>query len=283
MTEKLRAINLKGLDPVARPPQPQPDVLWIDIDRLVVDETYQRPIEKSGRKNIQAIAFEFSWSRFTPVLLAPVEEGKLAIIDGQHRTHAAALCRHKQVPAMVVEMSAAERARSFSWVNGHVTAVSGFHILKAALAAGEEWAINCKSVVEQSDCRLMTVNYSANQKRAGQIFCISLIKGYVVAGRSTIVRRGLKSIRQSECGDQLEYYSALVLRAWFEAIEAKGIRSVPLLVEFLNQSSFEDILRKVDRLRETPEYFRKSRGVLFQASLGALLGQFLRDRHGDPQ
>lgn len=283
MTASLRAIDLTGFEQVQPGPMASPRLRWVAIADLVIDDTYQRKLERRGRLNVQAIANEFSWSKFTPILVAPLEGGKLAIIDGQHRTHAAALCGFTEVPALVNEMSLAEQASAFSWVNGHVTAVSAFHIFKAALAAGEPWAVDSDAVVAEADCRLMTSNYSQAAKQPGQIFCVGLIKKRIQNRSKMIVRRGLKAIRQSECRDQIEYYGAVVLTAWFAVIEQKKVVSVPLLAAFLNQNSFDDILHRVDRMRETPEYFNKSRGVMFQASLAALLGQYLRDQRGAPQ
>jgi len=280
MKANLRKIDLTGFEAVSAQAQVKPEVCWIDIARLVIDDLYQRPLECRGRGNIQRIARDFSWGRFMPVLVAPVSERQLAIIDGQHRVHAAALCGFKQVPAMIVEMTNQEQARSFAWINGQVTAITPLQVFKAALVAGEDWATSCRQVVAEADCTMMTTNYSANKKKPGQVFCIGLIKSHVLKSRGTIVRRGLKAIRQSVGGDHVEYYGAVVLKAWFATIEITHVWSVPVLVEFLNARPFGEVLHKVDRLRETPEYFNKSRGVLFQASLGALLGQFLRDHQG---
>jgi len=280
MKANLRKIDLTGFEKVSAPAQVKPEMCWVDIARLVIDDRYQRPLECRGRGNIQRIARDFAWGRFTPILVAPVSERQLAIIDGQHRVHAAALCGFKQVPAMIVEMTNQEQACSFAWINGQVTAITPLQVFKAALVAGEDWATACRQVVAEADCMMMTTNYSANKKKPGQVFCIGLIKSHVLKSRETIVRRGLKAIRQSVCGDHVEYYGVVVLKAWFAVIEEKRIRAVPDLVAFLNAHPFGELLHQVDRLRETPEYFNKSRGVLFQASLGALLGQFLRDHQG---
>ena len=40
--------------------------------------------------HLRRIAEQFDWRLFAPVIVAPIEGGLFAVIDGQHRTHAAA-------------------------------------------------------------------------------------------------------------------------------------------------------------------------------------------------
>src|SRR6266550_4097499 len=70
-------------------PGPAPFLEWIETSRLVVDVTYQREIGRRGAVNVNQIAENFDWSKFAPVIVAPVEGGHFAIVDGQHRTTAA--------------------------------------------------------------------------------------------------------------------------------------------------------------------------------------------------
>ena len=135
---------------------PAPMLEWLPIRKLVVDDRYQRPLTGTSWAAIRKIAGAFHWSRFAPVLVAPVEGGLYAIIDGQHRTHAAALCGFTSVPAMAVHMTAREQASAFTWVNGQVLRINQHQVYRAALAAGEDWALRCRDAVEAAGCRLMT-------------------------------------------------------------------------------------------------------------------------------
>ena len=119
--------------PHAVNPGAPPMLDWIEIDKLVVDEDYQRELKKANWAAIRRIASCFRWSRFSPVFVAPVEGGKFAIIDGQHRTHAAAICGFKTVPCQIVQMSKDEQAASFAAVNGMVTKITSLQLFKAAL------------------------------------------------------------------------------------------------------------------------------------------------------
>ena len=63
-------------------PGPAPFLEWIEINKLVVDVTYQREIGRRGAANVNQIAENFDWSKFAPVIVAPVEGGHFAIVDG---------------------------------------------------------------------------------------------------------------------------------------------------------------------------------------------------------
>lgn len=123
--ETLRAIDVSDYAGISfgEPVGPAPQLQWIEIGLLSVDEAYQRAITLAGRKQVRAIAQGFRWTHFAPVIVAPVEGGRFAIIDGQHRTTAARLRGMKSVPCMVVQADGTEQARAFSAVNMQQTAV----------------------------------------------------------------------------------------------------------------------------------------------------------------
>ena len=47
-------------------PGPAPFLEWIEINKLVVDVTYQREIGRRGATNVNQIAENFDWSKFAP-------------------------------------------------------------------------------------------------------------------------------------------------------------------------------------------------------------------------
>lgn len=114
---------------------------WLPVSSLRVDPSFQREITKAGETNIRNIARQFSWAKFSPVIVTPAHDGLFLIIDGQHRTSAALTCGFGKVPAYIVKVDLDEAARVFSAVNGNVTKMSRQQILKAALAGKEPWAL----------------------------------------------------------------------------------------------------------------------------------------------
>ncbi|MBV5268721.1 MAG: ParB N-terminal domain-containing protein [Afipia sp.] len=178
----MRAISILPSDVLSGVhPGPAPMLQWLKIADLVIDDSYQRELRRTNWTAIRKIASAFTWSRFSPVFVAPVEGGKYAIIDGQHRTHAAAMCGFEDVPCQIVQMSAAEQADAFAAVNGMVTKITSLQIFKAALAAGSGWATELRDLAQKAGCEVRTSNGSSDAKRPGQIYAVSAFR--VLAGR----------------------------------------------------------------------------------------------------
>lgn len=197
---------------------PAPMLQWLKIADLCVDETYQRELKPGNWKAIRRIAQQFTWSRFSPVFVAPIEGGKYAIIDGQHRTHAAAMCGFLEVPCQIVQMTREEQAASFAAVNGLVTKVTPWNILRAAMVAGEPWAVTCAKVCSDAGCTLMTRNGSTDDKKPGEIYALAMIRKLVAAGHGQLVTLALDGLRRSDFGDDAAAYSNEILRPVLSAV-----------------------------------------------------------------
>ncbi len=231
----LRKIDT-GERPFIQPNQgTAPELLWVDISALVLDDTYQRPLLSKNWKHILKIAGRFQWSRFSVLTVSRLPGGKFAVIDGQHRAHAAALCGIQQLPCLVHHLSVAEQAASFSTINGDVQAMTAFHVYRAALAAREKWAVDSESIVKAAGCRLMSYQKSANQKNAGEVFCVTLIRRMVEAGEGDAVRAGLAAIMNSEAQGDPDLLGMKYLKPWL-AVLASNSQFLKLdLAEFLNE------------------------------------------------
>ena len=70
---------------------------------------------------------------FAPVIVAPVEGGQFAIVDGQHRTTAAMLRGQKTVPCQVVQTDRARQAAAYAAVNGNITKTTAQQLYLAKL------------------------------------------------------------------------------------------------------------------------------------------------------
>lgn len=224
-----RGIHIDGREVRAVDPGPVPVLQWVALDRLVIDEDYQRPLGRANWVSIERIAANFQWSRFAPVLVAPISGGLFAVIDGQHRSHAAALCGFAEVPAMVVQVDPAEQSRAFAWVNSQTIKVTLFHIYKAALAAREDWAVRAHDAVALGGCRLMTGNASAALKKPGEVYAIGLIRKQIEAGQDWAVERGLLAIRSVPSLNRAVAYNDFILKPWIEAVAASGCRRADVL------------------------------------------------------
>lgn len=216
-----RTIDITGMTPVTPASQPAPQLMWIEIDQLVIDDRYQRPLSISNIAAIKRIASEFRWSRFSPVLVAPVEGGKYALIDGQHRAHAAALCGYERIPAMVALVAPEEQALAFIEINTRQIRVSSYSVYRAALTAGESWAVRCCKAVSDGGCRLMRSKYSQNSKKPGMVFAVTLIRRLIDAGKDQAVTTGLEALMKYD-PDSVANFSDALLAPWLGAIAEHG-------------------------------------------------------------
>ena len=204
----------------------RPNLGWVEIARLRIDDRYQRPLARHNWAAINRIARGFDWSLFTVVDVAPVGEGLFSVIDGQHRVHAALMAGIDKVPVRIVAEPVAGQARAFMGINGNVTAITPFHVLRASLAAGEPWAVEAERAISRAGCKLMTSNASAVAKQSGEVYAVQWVHG--LAERDGEVNRralaalemalgGLKASREGD--ESAAAWSHTVLRAWVIAVE----------------------------------------------------------------
>jgi hypothetical protein len=148
---------------------------WLSVADLVVDPAYQRPIVGKGRRNVDRIARNFQWSCFSPVVVSPVEGGKFAIIDGQHRTTAAALIGLESVPCQIVVAAREEQAAAFKAINGITTPISRMALHAAAVVSGEPSAMHIADVCVRASVELLRYPVPTDKQLPGQTMAIAAI------------------------------------------------------------------------------------------------------------
>lgn len=251
----LETIDTTGFKTATLADQPQPMLIWADLDDLVIDRRYQRNITAAGRSAIQRIANGFDWRKYQPILVAPTEGGKLAVVDGQHRAHAAALCGIEKLPAMTVPMTPTQQAAGFAAINRDRISMDAPTIYRAELAAGTKWAVDCKAAVEAAGCGLGTSRPSQASKRPGMVYAVNIIRKMVQNGESEAITAGLRAIRESESGDHIESYGGPILSIWLPAIATNQrflTLDLPTIFEGLDILTMMDEARAVSRQTGTP-------------------------------
>lgn len=197
---QLRAITAGDFAPVGRQPDtgPAPQLQWLRIADLVVDDRYQRPIYGAGRTNVRRIAEGFRWSMFAPVIVAPIVGGQFAIIDGQHRTTAAALLGFEQVPCLVIIADLQEQAAAFKAVNGQVTRMHNLALQAAALAAGDAGARALQDVADAAGVTILRYPKMLSSMLPGETMALGAIADSLKAhGRDPVVA-GLRCVTGSK-------------------------------------------------------------------------------------
>jgi hypothetical protein len=172
-----RPITTEGFSaPAAQlAPGAAPMLQWIAIGDLVVDDGYQRPIYGAGTRNVREIAGGFRWSKFAPLIVAPVAGGKFAIIDGQHRATAAALHGIESLPAQVIIADTVEQAAAFKAINGQVTRIHALAVQHAALLAGDPEALKIKEACDAAGVTILRYPVALPNLKPGETLALGAI------------------------------------------------------------------------------------------------------------
>ncbi len=184
-----------------------PRLEWISIARLVVDLEYQRDISSLGRKNIRQIAEHFNWSMFAPVIVASIGGDEYAIVDGQHRTTAAALCGMERVPCSIIAAQRGEQAAAFGAINGNTTRPHTIQMFHAAVAAGDADANRLVAVCAKAG---ITVPRSLGALRDRQTYSVGTIAKGLRRHGDVIVALALRAIVHSGDGRSEELNRSII-------------------------------------------------------------------------
>lgn len=151
-----------------------PTLEWVGIERLNIDDTYQRSIaEPKAQQLIARIAKGWDWRLFQPLSVARRGNGDLYVIDGQHRLAAARLRTDlPHLPCVIGNFAGVEEeATAFAAMNRQRRAMSKLETYRAELAAGEPQALLAMHLIESAGLSLArTTNPTSWQP--GQIDCI---------------------------------------------------------------------------------------------------------------
>jgi len=166
------------------------ELKWVPVDKLMIDNSYQRPVGADGKRNIRRIVEGFHFSLFSPVVVAPRRNGRYAVIDGQHRAIAAALHGGvDELPALVLKCSEADEARAFHTINGTVTRVNIQYLFRARVAAGDKDALACVDVCDVAGARIIPYPVQSSQLKPGEtLACGTIEKCLSRYGREILVR-----------------------------------------------------------------------------------------------
>lgn len=179
--DALRLIDITPYLSALRPPKtvdlgPAPNLAWLEISLLRIDQRYQREILRRGRNNVIRIAAEFDWRKFTPVIVARIAGTPYyGIVDGQHRTTAAACRSIVKVPCMIIDADPRQQAAAFAAINGNVTQMSSLQLHAARIAAGDPVATGLDDVCGSAGVEIMRYPVPANLIKPGQTLAVSCL------------------------------------------------------------------------------------------------------------
>lgn len=156
-------------------PGAAPMLKWVPIVDLRIDPSYQRDILKTGQKNIVRIANEFDWTKFSTVVVAPIEGGKFVIVDGQHRTTAAALRGVEKVPCQIIIADKRKQAAAFAAINAVTTEMSPMQVHAAKMVAGDVDAVRLTKLCKEAGVTILRYPVQTKFQKTGETMAVGML------------------------------------------------------------------------------------------------------------
>lgn len=250
----LRPIDTTALPAAELREQPGPMLQWLPVAQLRIDDRYQRPLEKRNWDAIRTIAANFDWCAFGPILCAPAEGGLFAVIDGQHRAHAAALCGIEHVPAMIVPVAPAQQALAFVKVNSGIR-VSQHQTFRAELAADNPEARAIQLAAQSAGCEALTYNPNSATRKPRQLTCIGFLRRCIRQDQVSALVAGLQALVAFDQKGNPALYCEYIIAPLVAAIHTTKIYDPDTLRAALTAS------RNPFKTCETAETYAKANGI----------------------
>ncbi|MGQ3072549.1 MAG: DUF6551 family protein [Ferrovibrionaceae bacterium] len=243
---------------------PRPKFAWLPIERLTVDERYQRRITGDGLNAINKIVRNFHWSKFQPLTVSgPDASGDYPVIDGQHRLEA---CRRHpaitEVPCWIVEASRiAEQAIAFVGINKGRIAVTRINVFWASLAAGEPDAVWLQRVTQRAGVAIGKVGTGVQP--AGTTVALASLLKVRPLGEDAIVN-GLRVIAEAQAGVENAFRAPVILAV---------VRMMAQHADKLDRTRLVAVLADLDLSDEIEKarVYRKTFGGVIEAALQVIL------------
>lgn len=189
--------------PTAKFPPPignMPTLQFLLLSQLEVDETYQRSIDNPGSQSmIRAIARSWNWDLCQPLFVARRNDGRMYVVDGQHRLAAARVRGDiAQLPCIIaLTDGVSKEAKLFSEFNRRRRPPSALDLYFSDLAAGDPIAADI-NVALQAAGLTMSKHSNLSSFKPGVLMNIA----------------GLRRVRQVHGQDVLALSMLAISKAW---------------------------------------------------------------------
>jgi hypothetical protein len=216
-----------------------PTLEWIGVERLAIDESYQRATDSAAsRRLIFHIKSKWNWNYCQPLVVSRRADGSLFVIDGQHRL-TAALERGDiaHLPCVVVSGLESEAA-AFVALNTKRQKLSQGDIFNAMLAAGDETAKRVAELLAETGWR-MTHTSNTQVWKAGDLFCAPMIVKAVKSEGECVVRNALTALREAYPNTAITS-TVTMLKALLVIYRDKRVNDPDLLIETLGSAAPDD-------------------------------------------
>ncbi|WP_318909717.1 DUF6551 family protein [Shinella zoogloeoides] len=175
------------------------------------------------------------------MIVAPVEGGLYAIVDGQHRTTAAMLRGIEKVPCQVVQADRAQQAAAYAAVNGNITKTTPQQLFHAKLTAGNKEAQELAEACSAAGVEISRRNLILAKMKVGQTLAVrALSRCLCEYGRETLIT-ALQCITETADGNA-GFVRATIIEGLCEALHESSRRDAgEALLRAMDGFSFPDV------------------------------------------
>jgi hypothetical protein len=247
-----------------------PVLQYCSPEQLLIDASYQRGLEASASQAlIRKIAVHWDWGLCQPLFVARRDDGRLYVVDGQHRLEAARLRTDIwQLPCVVTSFAnAGDEAAAFVALNQMRRPLTQLDLFKAALAAGDFEA--SQIAVALDDAGLTLANTTNNQDmRPGAIANVGGLRKCYRQHGVQVLTAALDVLAQAFKGQVLRYagtlFSGIVPIVIAELAADPDFRDgdhFALMTEMLGGASQSDWISDIQLEMASSQIGHKQRGA----------------------
>ncbi len=170
--------------------QARPDLRWLPLSSLVIDDTYQRALSNRSVRLISQIVSDWNW--YHVKALSVLQSGdRYEIVDGQHTAIAAATHGGiADLPCLVLpRTTTAEAASAFVGINTHRVALTAANLFRASLASGDDLTLAVVDAARAARATLLTIPPSDGRFAPGSVIAVGALKQIATKkGRAGLAR-----------------------------------------------------------------------------------------------
>jgi hypothetical protein len=199
--------RLKVNAPLGSPPTLE----WRAVNELLIDDQYQRTVDTGPSQTlIRRIAMFWDWGLCQPLSVSRRPDGKLLIVDGQHRASAAKMRGDiPHLPCVITSYSSSgDEAAAFVALNQMRRPLSVLDVFKAAVVAEDKEALEIQNAVSAAGLRIAPHMTSAGWK-TGMIGNIGGLRECLRGKGEQTLRTSLTVISRAYANEVLRYVGTI--------------------------------------------------------------------------
>lgn len=184
-----------------------PTLQFLLLDQLEIDDAYQRSIDNPGSQSmIRAIARSWNWDLCQPLFVARRNDGRMFVVDGQHRLAAARLRGDiAQLPCIIsLTNGVAQEARLFGEFNRRRRPPSAVDLYFSDFAAGDPAAADINVALAAAGLRMSKHSNTAAFK-PGDLMNISGLRRVRALHGQDVLALALLMLAKAWPGERLNY------------------------------------------------------------------------------